>query len=278
MRVIAESDWLVNQLSDPNLVIVDCRFSLKDPTSGRKAYEHSHIPGAVYFDLEKDLSGEIETHGGRHPLPNLLEFKSKIEKAGISNDTTVIAYDGGEGAFAARFWWMLTYLGHQNTYVLNGGFTGWEKKGFPVQSEQVEKSLASFEIQMQPKMLASYEDVKKVVDGKGSETILIDSREEKRYLGIEEPIDKKAGHIPGAMNKVWTEGLSNGYFKPVKEQEERFSEFSKDQPLIVYCGSGVTAIPNYMALKQAGFTNVKVYIGSFSDWISWDDNSVSQKI
>ena len=125
MNVIIDKEWLLKNLHQENIRVVDCSFSLANAEKGRQEYDKNHIPGAIHFDLEKDLSGEVSEHGGRHPLPIIEEFIKKIQHAGIDENTTVIAYDHGEGAFAARFWWMLQYLGHEKVYVLDGGFSGW---------------------------------------------------------------------------------------------------------------------------------------------------------
>jgi len=273
MNYIIDKEWLLKNLHD-QVRIIDCSFSLGDPANGLQEYEKNHIPGAVYFDLEKDLSGPAGEHGGRHPLPTIHEFIQKLELAGIDESTKVIAYDQGEGAFAARFWWLLKYLGHEKVYVLDGGFKGWTAENYPVTSEVLTYNRAAFKVNINHKLLASMEEVREVSRGQDSHTILIDSREERRYLGLEEPIDKKAGRIPGALNKPWFEGLSAGYYKPADDQKQRFSDISPDKQIIVYCGSGVTAAPNFLSLKAAGYEKVKLYLGSFSDWVSYDENEI----
>ncbi|MFP7297908.1 sulfurtransferase [Neobacillus niacini] len=274
MNNIIEKEWLLKNLNNPQVRVVDCSFSLADPKKGRQEYDQKHIPGAIYFDLEKDLSGEIGDHGGRHPLPDLEEFVHKLEQAGISENSTVIAYDQGEGACAARFWWLLQYLGHEKVFVLDGGYRGWEEGNYPVTSEVQTFNKAVFQPIMNHGLIASMEEVRTIVNGQVPSTILIDSREEKRYLGLEEPIDKKAGRIPGAMNKPWFEGLNAGYYLPVEVQKQRFRDINPENNIIVYCGSGVTAAPNFLALKAAGYKKVKLYLGSFSDWISYPENKI----
>ena len=271
---VLEKEWLMQHLQDPQVRVVDCRFYLGKPDEGRKEYVIDHIPGAVYFHLEEDLSAPVTTHGGRHPLPDVTELVAKLEQAGISTNTTIIAYDQGDGAFAARLYWLLQYLGHSKVAVLNGGYRAWKAAGYPVDNGFPTYSIGSFEASLNHDVIASYEEVKRIVLAGNGETVLIDSREPKRYKGIEEPIDKKAGHIPGAINKNWIDGLEAGIYKSASEQEKRFAELSKSQPIIVYCGSGVTAAPNFIALKKAGYENVRLYVGSFSDWISYDENEV----
>jgi thiosulfate/3-mercaptopyruvate sulfurtransferase len=272
MMFVKDREWLLENLHHENVRVIDCRFSLADPLKGKKDYLQGHIPGAVYFDLEQDLSGTIGEHGGRHPLPNIDDLIRKVENAGIDNDKTVIAYDQGEGAFAARFWWLLQYMGHNKVYVLDGGFKNWLEANSPVTVGIPVFKKAEFRLILRSELLATFEEVKEAVETQNQ--VLVDSREEKRYLGLEEPIDKKAGHIPGAINKPWMEGVKSGHYLPVPEQLQRFSDLDSNQSIIVYCGSGVTAVPNFLALTEAGFQKVKLYVGSFSDWISYEENKI----
>ena len=276
MEYVVNQEWLLEQLANKDVKIVDCRFSLSKPDEGERLYKESHILGAYYFDLEKQLSAPVSKHGGRHPLPDIEKFRHEIEQAGIDNTKTVVAYDGGEGAFASRFWWLLTYIGHDKVYVLNGGFKGWVEAGYPTTKEVPKPESAQYKVSIRKEMLATYEEIKEIVANKKKSPILIDSREKARYLGKEEPIDKIPGHIPGAINKFWAEGLENGFFKGSEEQKKRFAELDQKEPIIVYCGSGVTATPNYIALKMAGYQNVKLYAGSYSDWVSYSDNPVEK--
>ncbi|WP_363550796.1 sulfurtransferase [Caldifermentibacillus hisashii] len=276
MKYVVNQEWLLEQLANKDVKIVDCRFSLSKPDEGERLYKESHILGAYYFDLEKQLSAPVSKHGGRHPLPDIEQFRHEIEQAGIENTKTVVAYDGGEGAFASRFWWLLTYIGHDKVYVLNGGFKGWVEAGYPTTKEVPKPESAQYKVSIRKEMLATYEEIKEIVGNKKKLPILIDSREKARYLGKEEPIDKIPGHIPGAIHKFWAEGLENGFFKGSEEQKKRFAELDQKEPIIVYCGSGVTATPNYIALKMAGYQNVKLYAGSYSDWVSYSDNPVEK--
>lgn len=274
MNTIIDKEWLLKNLHESHVRIVDCSFSFTERKKGIQEYEKHHIPGAAYFDLEKDLSSEVREHGGRHPMPNIEKFIYKLEEAGIDENTSVIAYDQGEGAFAARFWWMLQYLGHEKVYVLDGGFNAWREGNYPVEAEVPTFKKTTFKPKINHDLIASMEDVRAVTEGQDSNTILIDSREERRYLGLEEPIDKKAGRIPGAINKPWFEGLNAGYYQPVEIQKQRFSDINPENEIIVYCGSGVTATPNFLVLKAAGYEKVKLYLGSFSDWISYQENEI----
>ncbi|MFD2445790.1 sulfurtransferase [Bacillus sp. CGMCC 1.16607] len=276
MRNIVDKEWVKSRLGSNNFMLLDCRFSLGNPESGEIAYKASHIPGAVYCHLEKHLSGPVLEHGGRHPLPNIETFHKFIEDAGIGNDSIIVAYDNGESAYAGRLWWLMKYIGHEEVYVLNGGYNEWVAAGLPVDEKEVTPSHTKYNIQLQPHLMVSFEEVKSIVEKKYENTKLIDSREPKRFAGLEEPIDKVAGRIPGAINKFWNEGLENGRFKSLEEQKDRFMDLNQQDSIIVYCGSGVTATPNFLILHELGFTNLKLYPGSYSDWISHHDVKIEK--
>jgi len=274
MEIVKSVDWLKENLENDSVRIIDCRFDLTNPDNGTDWYKEGHIPNSAYFHLENDLSNPISEHGGRHPLPDMEEFVEKLEHIGIGPDTIVIAYDNGEGAYSGRFWWLLNYIGHPYTYILDGGYKEWIKKGYPITKEVSTFSKTTFTPVIQTHMMATYEEVLAQVKAKKQDRILIDSREHKRYTGEIEPIDKKSGHIPGAINIIWTEGLKDGFFLSTSEQKDRFSRLDPNKEYIVYCGSGITATPNYISLKMAGLDKVKLYPGSFSDWISYEENEI----
>ncbi|BBI30795.1 sulfurtransferase [Cohnella abietis] len=274
MKHIVPVKWLLARLYEPDILIVDCRFQLGQPDAGRKAYEESHIPGAVYIDLEQDLSAPIGEHGGRHPLPSIEELVKRLGRSGISNEQRIVAYDDQGGAMASRLWWILSYLGHSSVYVMEEGLAGWQKAGLPVSADKTVIFPKTFVPQPRPEMLADMQEVKSKLGTVG--VTLIDSREAPRYRGEVEPIDPVAGHIPGAINFFWGEGRrADGTWKNGDEQQARFADLSQDDEIIVYCGSGVTATPNVLALQEAGFTRVKLYAGSWSDWISYSENPVA---
>ncbi|WP_078380251.1 sulfurtransferase [Sutcliffiella halmapala] len=275
MQAIVEPQWVKEHLE--SLVIIDCRFHLNDPLKGRQEYSNEHIPQAFYFDLDQDLSGTIEKHGGRHPLPDLNKLRDKLEAVGVSNDVTVVLYDDQNSAMASRLWWLLSYLGHDKTYILNGGFKEWKRQGYPVStSPSIPIKKGTFIPVVQQNMVVSAHDILRDLKAfELRESYLIDSREPKRYLGLEEPIDKKAGHIPGAYNYFWMDNLTANRWRNEEELKQQFAELDPSKEIIVYCGSGVTACPNVLALKEAGFTNVKLYPGSWSDWISYEENPIS---
>ncbi|KMP35223.1 3-mercaptopyruvate sulfurtransferase [Bacillus cereus] len=275
--MIVTVEWLREHIEDENVRIIDCRFDLANPNWGREKYEEEHIPHAVYFDLNLDLSSPITEHGGRHPLPNIEEFADKLSRAGIDEHTTVIAYDSEAGANASRLWWLLNYVGHEKVYILDGGFPAWKENGLPVTKEIPVVKRKAFKANVQGHMLVTMETVRENIHT-GADVTLIDSREPKRYAGVEELVDPKAGHIPTAVNYFWKDGmLQSGQFKNEAQQQERFQNLAKDKETIVYCGSGVTACPNILALKLAGFQNVKLYAGSWSDWISYPENQIAKE-
>lgn len=276
MKAIIDTDWLKGQMHEENLRIIDCRFSLGNPEEGRERYKESHITGSVFFDLEKDLSGYVKKHGGRHPLPNMKNFLRKVEDVGIDNNTTVVIYDEKEGAFAGRCWWLFQYIGHEKVYILNGGFAAWKKAGGKTESTVPVFPSKSYRPSFNESIIASLDEVRSIADG-DRDTPLIDSRSWERYLGKEEPIDRIPGHIPGAINLPWTEGVKDGYFIQGDQQNDRFAHLNKDDPVIVYCGSGVTATPNFISLQEAGFNHVKLYVGSYSDWVSYEDHKVEKE-
>ena len=278
MSFLINVNRLKNRLENPgnNTVIVDVRFQLDDPDAGRKLYLKDHLPGAVYMDLDKDLSGKVEKHGGSHPLPDMKMFTSKLGNIGIDNDTAVIIYDQSNDMFAARMWWLLYYLGHEKVYVLDGGYEQWVMDGNKVTDEipQLEAKVYQPAIRVDAK--ADIEEVKEKLENQSAS--LIDSRSKERYLGKTEPLYGKAGHIPGAKHFFWKDIFNEkGKWKKADELKSHFEAFDKDEEIIVSCGSGISACPNVLALKLAGYENVKLYPGSFSDWISYEENEVETK-
>ncbi|WP_168118723.1 sulfurtransferase [Paenibacillus sp. HB172176] len=274
MNSIVSLEWLKEHMHEPDIVIVDCRFVMGKGEAGREQYEAGHIPGAVYLDLEKDLSAPVEEHGGRHPLPDIFAMTVTLSRAGIGNESRVVAYDDQGGAMASRLWWLLKYLGHEQAFVLDEGYSAWTKAGYTVSSEQAANTPTKFLATVQHSMLVEMDEVKELL---GDERVtLIDSREAPRYRGEVEPLDKVAGHIPGAINRFWKDGLAeSGAWKEASQQAERFADLDRDGELIVYCGSGVTATPNVIALQEAGFSKVRLYAGSWSDWISYEGNPIA---
>ncbi|MGW8956969.1 sulfurtransferase [Paenibacillus sp. NPDC055715] len=283
MKSIVSKRWLLARLYEPDIIIADCRSLLGQAGAGRAQFNEDHIPGAVHFDLEEDLTAPLSKHGGRHPLPDADTFAARLSRAGINASSRIIAYDDQGGMMASRFWWLLRYLGHEQVYVLDEGYSAWKEAKFPVTADQPIRIPSTFAANLQPQMLTSMEEVHRISEGSfpagshiGFSPILIDSRERPRYLGLEEPIDQAAGHIPGAVNFFWKEVLDEkGTFKSTEQLKQHFSDLDQNAEIIVYCGSGVSACPNVLALNEAGFSNVRLYPGSWSDWISYEENPVA---
>ena len=267
---LVTADWLKDHLQDERLRTVDCRFSLADPPAGRRAYEAGHLPRAVYLDLERDLSGpkRPDGAGGRHPLPNPDELAAKLGELGIGDESVVVAYDDppAGGLFAARLWWLLRWLGHEQVALLDGGLGAWRPAGGELVAEVPHFSPATFTPHVRPELVTDAAGVQ----GRGA-AALIDARAAARYSGAVEPLDPRAGHIPGALNLDWAGALNQeGRFKPAERQRERFAQIG-EQDAVLYCGSGVSAAVNLLALELAGRPlgpGARLYAGSWSDWVS----------
>ncbi len=268
-NLIVSPEWLAANTENPQVVIIDCRFSLADAELGQKQYQESHITGAFYLDLNRDLASPVEKHGGRHPLPNIVELADKLSSIGIKlQETLVVVYDDSRLAFAARLWWLLRYMGHSKVAVLDGGFSGWKAGGHPVTNTLPESREGQFVPELRSDWIVDIEAVKERKDLPGM--VLVDSRENDRYLGLREPIDPIAGHIPGAVNYPWQDVTDEGSkVRSPSEQKQRWSELETDAEIMVYCGSGVTACVNLLSLEIAGIPNAKLYPGSWSDWCSY---------
>lgn len=277
MSNLVDAKWLKENLSKDNLVIVDCRFDLMNKEYGKKSYEKNHIKNAVRIDIETELSSVVQNHGGRHPLPSVEKLKKTFENIGITNESIVVCYDEGDLAGPSRLWWILKYLGHDKVFVLDGGINSFIKIGGETTNEDTNISKnGEFVVNINKSMKVDMEYVKeRLYDDK---VIIIDSRENKRYLGEFEPVDKKAGHIPSAKNYFWMDILNINEkkinIKPLQDLQNHFKNLNNYNEVIVYCGSGITACPNSLALSECNI-NHKVYAGSFSDWISYDDNKVN---
>ncbi|WP_099156574.1 sulfurtransferase [Virgibacillus ndiopensis] len=278
MSYLVSVKWLAKRLekNPENTVVIDVRFSLNDASAGKNAYAEGHIPEAIYLDLNKDLSGPVQKHGGNHPLPNVDDFSTKLSEIGIDNETTVVIYDQYNDMFAARLWWLLQYFGHEKAFVLDGGLDEWIKQGHVITNKIPVPSMKQFKPNIREDMVVDIDGVKEKMRDKFS--ILIDSRAKDRYLGKTEPLYAKAGHIPSATNYFWKDVLDEkGVWKSKEGLQTHFAKLPKENEIIVSCGSGVSACPNVLALKLAGYENVKLYPGSFSDWISYDENEVETK-
>ena len=270
---------LERQSRDGSVKIFDCRFALNDPDAGRAAYEGSHIPGAVYVDLEKDLSGPITPETGRHPLPDFPAWRKKLLRLGIDSDSTVVLYDGGPGVFAARFWWMLGWRGITNVMLLDGGFAEWRRQELPLETEEHAAAMITPSAdRVSDTESAGHVDADFLMAGLGApDPLVLDAREPERFSGLKEPLDKKAGCIPGAVNRHFALNLSEGRFKTPGSLREEFASLLKKrspETVVHSCGSGVTACHNLFAMELAGLSGSRLYPGSWSEWITDPDRPI----
>jgi thiosulfate/3-mercaptopyruvate sulfurtransferase len=275
---LVSTDTLNQQLNNSNWVILDCRFSLADTEAGAKAYRHGHIPNARYAHLDKDLSSAITDFTGRHPLPNFSLLAKKLGDWGITNTSQVVAYDDAGGAFAGRLWWLLKCMGHDKVAVLNGGIKQWQKQGLPVTTILPTVKPATFRSYLDESAWFNAIQVQNSLAQKA--ICLIDARTPERYRGEQEPIDPVAGHIPGALNRAFQLNLdSNGLFLSAEQLREQFKRLigtTAPEQVVHYCGSGVTACHNLLAMEYAGLTGSKLYAGSWSEWVRNKNRTVAK--
>ena len=268
---LIDADALIGIAGDTGLRIVDTRFDLLNPAKGLADYEAGHIPGAVYADLDKDLASEITAHSGRHPLPDLADFRARLESWGIADETMVVVYDGGNGALAARLWWMLKiWLGHPDVAVLDGGLAAWLQAGGDLETATPTYPSASYTREANSTVVVSTEEIARAIEA-ASELNLLDAREAARFRGEQEPIDTVAGHVPGARNlPLSTHVKEDGTFKSADELAASWSPHfggDDDNQPVVMCGSGVTACHLALSAVLAGRPAPRLYVGSWSEWI-----------
>lgn len=266
--VIISAEELAAQIGRSDLVVVDCRWALGNPSHGLDAYGDGHLPGAVFADLETDLSSD--SGPGRHPLPNPETFDRFLGSIGATPNSTIVAYDDASGAIAARLWWMLTDQGHNDTFILDGGIKAWTDAGHelskdaPLRDEPEPAGIA-----VHPwRAVASIDEVATRDPG----TIVVDARAAARFRGDHEPVDARPGHIPGAINLPHGDNIRNGLFAEPGELRTRFEHagIGVDSDVIVHCGSGVTACHDIAAWQRAGLPRPRLYVGSWSEWAASD--------
>jgi thiosulfate/3-mercaptopyruvate sulfurtransferase len=256
-------------LAGHGAVVFDCRFCLADPHQGKALYQQGHIPGAYHLDLNRDLSGPVGPHGGRHPLPDPAVFATKLAACGVGPETPVIAYDDARLAFASRLWWLLRSLGYRQPQLLNGGYQAFLAAGGQPATALPEAVLQAETVSLAP-AFGGVCDIEELRVAQGAGALLVDSREPRRYQGLEEPIDPVAGHIPGAINRPW-QGVTApaGEVLDVVALKTHWGAALEAEHLVVYCGSGVTACVNLFALSMLGRDDATLYAGSWSDWCSY---------
>ncbi len=261
---------LADHLDDPDWIVFDCRFDLSNPDKGRQDYAGGHAPGARYAHLDHDLSAPKTAHSGRHPLPDPDRFVAWLRDNGVSNHTQVVVYDDMAGAIAARLWWMLKHwLGHTRTAVLDGSWPCWENAGLPVEDIMPSPRRGDFQGRPNPEVLIETEALVEALAS--GEWKLLDGRLPARFKGEQEPLDPVAGHIPGALNQPFTANLANGHMQNPQTIRHHLDYVLGGHPIgrtICMCGSGVTACHNILAMDYAGLPVARLYVGSWSEWIT----------
>lgn len=275
---LVDTDTLARHLADPRWVAVDCRFTLTDADAGRRAYAADHIPGARYAHLNEDLSGPPGARTGRHPLPAPATLARKLGDWGIDAAKQVVVYDDNFGAMAARLWWLLRWLGHDACALLDGGYPKWRREKKPVTADLPAVHRAVFTARVNNTLWVSADAVEQ--RRTDETTVLFDARAEERFRGDVEPLDRVAGHIPGAVNAPYEDNLDiSGEFAAPEELRERYLDLLggvvPDQAIHM-CGSGVTACHNVLAMEHAGLPGAKLYAGSWSEWITHSDRPVAK--
>jgi thiosulfate/3-mercaptopyruvate sulfurtransferase len=268
-RTILSVSDLHRHLTDPDLVIFDCRHELMNHEAGARAYALSHVPGARFAHSEKDLAGPKTGRNGRHPLPDPQVFMTWLGRNGVGSGKQVVAYDFAMGSASARLWWMLHWVGHERAAVLDGGWEAWVKAGLPITAEPA--NIAPLTFSGEPR--GTWVDVQFVQSHLNDPSALIlDARAPERFKGLAEPIDPIAGHIPGARNRLFKENLTtDGHFKSPQELRRAFVDVlgtATPEEVVHQCGSGVSACSNLLAMEIAGLSGSRLYPGSWSEWVA----------
>lgn len=249
-------------------VIVDCRFDLQNEDWGRAQYEIAHIPGAIYAHVGHDLSAPMTGRNGRHPWPDVQTMTSTFGRMGIGPGTQVIVYDQDIGMFASRLWWMLRAMGHEAVAVLDGGWTAWTREGRATVSGAEIRPATTFFASPRPELLVDAAEVEASLPDRT--LLLVDARAPERFEGRSETLDPVAGHIPGAVNRFFRTNVDeNGLMRSPEALRAEFLETAGGRPpeqVVMYCGSGVTACHNLLALEHAGLGGARLYAGSWSEW------------
>ena len=266
---LIDANTLSGQLSREDLVLFDCRFDLANVQWGEMEYVAAHLPGAAYLHLDRDLSSPISPGSGRHPLPDPARLAARLGELGVDANSQIIAYDQGNGAHAARLWWLARWIGIRNVAVLDGGIAAWRTGELPLEQALRAPKPRALAVTLDADAWVSSETVDALRLRPGN--LLVDARGAERFAGRSETIDPVAGHVPGARNHPFTGNLgADGKFLPATELRRRFVTLLGSMPtssLIAMCGSGVTACHNLLALEHAGLTGARLYAGSWSEWI-----------
>ncbi len=269
-KTLVDTDTFARHLADPRWVVVDCRFTLTDTGAGRRAWTAGHIPGARYAHLDEDLSSRISPCTGRHPLPDPNELARRLGAWGIDESKQIVVYDDTFGAMAARLWWLLRWLGHESVALLDGGYPKWVREKKPVTPEVPVVHQTTFYPRINNTLWVNADFVERARQDEAF--VVLDARAEERFRGEVEPLDKIAGHVPGAVNAMYEDNLDvSGEFLSAEELRERYLDLLggvvPDQAIHM-CGSGVTACHNVLAMEHAGLSGARLYAGSWSEWIT----------
>jgi thiosulfate/3-mercaptopyruvate sulfurtransferase len=267
---LISTETLASHLADSSWLIADCRYNLKNEDWGRAQYLSGHIPGAVFVDLAHDLAGARTGTNGRHPLPSPGTMATTFGHLGIRAGTQVVAYDQDAGPYASRLWWMLRYVGHDAVAVLDGGWAKWLREGRPARSGEEQRPAATFTLRLRPNMRVTVDEAETLIGNPG--VLFVDARSPERFEGQPDPLDSVSGHIPGARNRFYKNNLAeDGTMRPPDALRVDFmrvlGDRSADQA-VMYCGSGITACQNLLAMEYAGLRGTKLFAGSWSEWES----------
>lgn len=271
MTPLVTTGWLADHLYDPDVRIVDTRWYLLQPARGEADHAAAHIPNAIYLSVDRHLAATPlpDARTGRHPLPDAASFAESMMRAGISSSTHVVAYDDAGGGNAARLWWLLRYFGHASVSLLDGGLNQWLAGGRPLSSDIPSFPRGDFHARPNPNMVVSKAEM--IAATRDPRALILDARAGERYRGETEPIDTRAGHIPGAKNAPIAENQRSAddfRFQNPAELRARYDALGANgaDEIIAYCGSGVNAAADLFALSLAGYDNTRLYAGSFSEW------------
>ena len=269
LTTLVSTAELAARLDDATWVVFDCRHDLASPDAGARAYATAHIPGARFVHLDRDLSAPTSGTNGRHPLPDPTAFMRTLGAAGVDSSKQVIAYDAQTGVYAARLWWMLRWVGHENVAVLDGGYAKWTGEGRPLSSAVPQSAPARFAGQTRA-ISVDADDVMRSLGQPGR--ILVDARAPDRYRGENETLDPVGGRIRGSLNRFFRDNLdASGCFKPAADLRRTFAALlgnASPDAVVHSCGSGVSACHNLLAMEIAGLSGSRLYPGSWSEWCS----------